>query len=299
MATLQVSHPSRQGRNIGIQQAALPLFGLGIAPILVTQLLQVVAWHWIFALVSLPGLLVAWWLHRTLRPAETAGQTVATSASADRSSALAISPSGEAGQRAPTAHWHAVLRHRNVVLGMVGMLCWLTNLVVLSAMLPSYLTDHLRLTVEQMGWVLSAIGFGGTLGTLIMPALSDRCGRKPVMIASVLGAGLGLALFMHTGADPQRLFAGLFIALFFVFSLICLTVGPLSAESVPPHLMSTASGLVIGVGEIFGGGIAPVIAGAVAEHFGIDRIMHLAAWALALGLLVAVLVRETAPGRRR
>ncbi|MFM2405985.1 MAG: hypothetical protein RL223_3865 [Pseudomonadota bacterium] len=70
VATLQVSHPSRQGRNIGIQQAALPLFGLGIAPILVTQLLQVVAWHWIFALVSLPGLLVAWWLHRTLRPAD-------------------------------------------------------------------------------------------------------------------------------------------------------------------------------------------------------------------------------------
>ena len=43
---------------------ARPLFGLGIAPILVTQLLKVMPWHWIFAMVSIPGLLVAWLLGR-------------------------------------------------------------------------------------------------------------------------------------------------------------------------------------------------------------------------------------------
>ena len=45
VATLDASKPTRQGLNIGIQQTALPLFGLGIAPILVTQLLKVVEWH--------------------------------------------------------------------------------------------------------------------------------------------------------------------------------------------------------------------------------------------------------------
>jgi len=280
VATIDASKPERQGMNVGIQQMALPLFGLGIAPILVTQLLKVVSWHWIFAIVSIPGLVVAWLLHRVLRDRPVA-------APATRST--------------PTvAHrWTDVLRYRNIPLNMVGMLCWLTCLVVLSAMLPNYLIDHLHLSLEQMGLVLSAIGFGGTLGTLVMPALSDRIGRKPVMVISVLGAAAGLYALMHTGADPTRLFAGLAVSLFFVFSLICLTVGPLSAESVPPTLMATASGLVVGVGEIFGGGIAPVIAGHVALGFGIQYVMHLAAVALAIGFVVVLLLQETAPAKRR
>ena len=63
--------------------------------------------------------------------------------------------------------------------------------------------------------------------------------------------------------------------------------------------MSTASGIVVGTGEIFGGGIAPVIAGYVAQHFGIQYIMHLAAIALLLGLFVALALDETAPGKQR
>jgi MFS family permease len=280
VATIDASKPARQGMNIGIQQAALPLFGLGIAPIIVTQLLHVVSWHWIFAMVSIPGLVVAYLLHRVLRnpdPAAAAQHTATHDACAHR--------------------WSDVFRYRNIPLNMIGMLCWLTCLVVLSALLPSYLVDHLHLSLEQMGYVLSAIGFGGTLGTLVMPALSDRFGRKPIMVVSVLGAAAGLHALMHTGAEPFRLFVSLAVTLFFVFSAICLTVGPISAESVPATLMSTASGIVIGTGEIFGGGIAPVIAGHVAQRYGIQYILHLAAIALVVGLVVALLLKETAPGK--
>jgi predicted MFS family arabinose efflux permease len=282
VATIDASKPSRQGLNVGIQQAALPLFGLGIAPILVTQLLKVMSWHWIFAMVSVPGLLVAYMLHRVLRNPSTA--------SADKHAAT---------HDAAKHRWSEVFRYRNIPLNMLGMLCWLTNLVVLSALLPNYLIDYLHLSLEQMGYVLSAIGFGGTLGTLVMPALSDRLGRKPVMVLSVLGASLGLYLLMHTGAEPLRLFICLATTLFFIFSMICLTVGPISAESVPASLMSTASGIVIGTGEIFGGGVAPVIAGYVAQHFGIQYIMHLGAAALAVGLVVTLLLKETAPRQLR
>jgi MFS family permease len=147
--------------------------------------------------------------------------------------------------------------------------------------------------------VLSAIGFGGTLGTVIMPTLSDRLGRKPVMIMSVIGAAVFLVLLSRTGPNPTMLFTYLMLTLLFIFSMITLTVGPLSAESVPAKLMSTASGLVVGIGEVFGGGLAPAIAGYVAKHFGIQYIMYLGFIALAIGFVVAVSLKETAPSRLR
>jgi MFS family permease len=280
VATLDASKPTRQGMNIGIQQTALPLFGLGFAPILVTQMLKVVEWHWIFAMVSIPGLVIAYLLYKILRNSSVSTASVHT-----------------ANHDTAEHRWTAVFQYRNIPLNMVGMLCWLTTLVVLSALFPSYLVDYLPLDLEQMGFILSAIGFGGTLGTLIMPALSDRIGRKPVMLVSIVGAAAGLLMLMQSGANPYSLFACLLVTLFFVFSMICLTVGPLSAEAVPATLMSTASGIVIGTGEIFGGGIAPAIAGYVAKHFGIQYILHLAMISLVLGFLVVLALRETAPGR--
>jgi sugar phosphate permease len=81
--------------------------------------------------------------------------------------------------------------------------------------------------------------------------------------------------------------------------MVSLTVGTLSAESVPAKLMSTASGLVVGIGEVFGGGLAPAIAGYVTKHFGIQYIIYLGLVALAVGFVVAICLKETARSRLR
>jgi MFS family permease len=280
IATIDASKPSRHGFNVGLQQTMMPLLGLGLSPILVTQLLKVVSWHWIFALASVPGVVVAYLLYRILRDsdAKTAAKHTET-------------------HDATPHKWSEVFRYRNIPLNIVGMFCWVTNLVILPAFLPSYLTETLHLSIEQMGFVLSAIGFGGASGALVMPSLSDRLGRKPVMVFSVIGAFSFLALLTRCDANTMKLFAYLFMTLFFIFALITLTVGPISAESVPAKLMTTASGLVIGVGEVFGGGIAPALAGFVAKHYGLEHAIHLALGALLIGLVVAACLRETAPGR--
>ena len=68
------------------------------------------------------------------------------------------------------------------------MLCWLSCNIVIAALFPSYLVDHLGLDMQQMGLVLSSLGFGGAIGSLTLPLLSDRIGRKPVMLLSAVGA---------------------------------------------------------------------------------------------------------------
>lgn len=279
-ATMEASKPTRHGMNVGIQQMAMPLMGLGVAPILVTQLLRIVDWRWIFLLVSLPGFICAYLVYRVLRDRDAKAMAVHTAT------------------HDATAHrWTDVFHYRNIPLNMIGMLGWLTCLMVTSALLPNYLTDYLHLTVQQMGYVLSAVGLGASVGTVVMPAISDRIGRKPVMIISALGAMGFLWLMMGAGPNPGKLFAYLFMAHFFNFAAICLTVGPISAESVPVKLMATASGLVIGVGEMFGGAAAPALAGFVAKNYGIQYIMHLAMGGILIGLIVAICLKETAPCR--
>jgi hypothetical protein len=65
-------------------------------------------------------------------------------------------------------------------------------------------------------------------------------------------------------------------------------------ESVAAKLMTTASDLVIGVGEVFGGGIAPTLAGFVANHDGLEHAMDLALGAPVIGLAVTACLKETA-----
>lgn len=280
-ATIEASKATRRGFNLGLQQQLYAVLGLGFGPIIATQLMLIVpSWRLVFLIVALPGLVLAVFLARTLR--DTQGTLE--------------SSSGPAGACAES-RWTAVFRHRNVVLNMLGMCCMLTSLTVVTSMVPNYLTDHLHLGLQTMGFVMSAIGFGGFVGQLVLPGLSDRVGRKVIVIVCYAGALLCVGLLLWMGAAPVMLFATLFCASAFNNSMICLNVGPLTSEAVGGRLTATATGLVVGTGEVFGGGVAPALAGWVAKHFGIEYTFYLAIAALALGILVATALVETAPRR--
>lgn len=269
-ATLEASPPKRHGLNIGIQQMMLPLCGLGIAPIIVAELLHVIDWRWIFLVFSLPGFVLAYLVWKVL-PEHNAPDL----------------------ERSSFADWRTVLGYRNIRLLMALMLCWLTCLVTTSALMPSYLIDHIGLSQSQMGWVMSAIGLGATVGTLALPTLSDRLGRKPVMIAATIGIGLSLWQLGTIGAEPLQLFLWLALVHCFNNAAITLTVGPICSETVPAGLMTTATGLVIACGELFGGGIAPMIAGQLADRYGIDHVLLLPMATTAAAFVLSLFLIET------
>lgn len=275
-ATIQLSPPERHGRNVGFQQTMLVLFGLGLSPLLVGALLKRgIDWRYIFSLFLVPGLIIAWLTWRIIPPKTSTGN------SPDRT------------PQSSFADWRTVIRYGNIRLLMAGMLCWLTCLITTSAFLPSYLLSHLGLDTDRMGMVMSAIGFGAMTGTIVLSALSDRIGRKPVMVMSSIGALIFLTLLSSTGASANRLFGCLFAVHFFNNALITMTVGPIAAETVPPRLMATASGVVIATGELLGGGLAPILGGLVAERFGIEHILRLPILMMTIGVLLCFALRET------
>jgi predicted MFS family arabinose efflux permease len=273
-ATIEASPPQRHGRNIGIQQMTLTLFGLGFAPLAVAGLLHFINWRFIFSIFALPGFFLAWLTWRVIPDS---------------------SVHHVQGQRSSLADWKTVLSYSNIRLLTVLMLCWLTCLVTTSAFIPSFLLEHLHLGFGSMSTVMSAIGIGAAAGTLTLSWLSDRIGRKPVMLISTLGAFVMLIVLNSLGPNVPLLFAALFMVHFFNNAAITLTVGPLCSETVPSALMATASGVVIAVGELFGGGFATIIAGHIAEHLGITRFLWLPVVALAVGFLLCLRLRETLP----
>jgi predicted MFS family arabinose efflux permease len=270
--TLAASPPGRRGLNIGIQQMMLPLFGLGLAPLFVAGVLRVMDWRLVFLIFVIPGLLLAFAVWRTIPNISAPGKAHSWS------------------------DWKAVLSYSNVRVAALLMLCWLTCLITTSAFMPNYLVDHLKLPPEQMGVVMSAIGLGATAGTFLLPWLSDKVGRRPVMAFSSIGVLISLLLLANTGSRVAVLFAFLFSVHFFNNALIALTVGPLCSEAVPISLMATASGLVIAVGELFGGGLAPVIVGHVAQRFGIEHVLWLPIAVMAAGFLLCLAIKDNRPG---
>lgn len=280
-AVAAASKPARRGFNQGLQQSGFALLGLALGPIIATQLLRVVPdWRWVFWIVAVPGFIVGVLLFLVLRePRDTQGGDL-------------IGATGEGGR------WLEILRTRNILVCMLALLCAMSCVFVLSAMVPVYLVSVLELTPTEMGVVTSAIGFGGFVGQFGWPGLSDRFGRKPLAILGFVMATVSVVWFAGTGASIPALFVALFVVSFFCLGNIALITGPIATESAPAGLISSSIGFVVGAGEIFGGGVAPIIAGGVANAFGLPNVLWVAFAGVTLGIVVCFFLEETAPIRK-
>nr|WP_166179779.1 MFS transporter [Altererythrobacter segetis] len=272
---VEASHPKRRGMNNGIFQCMISLMGNAIGPIIATQLLLVTTWRTVFMLVGIPGLVMAAVMFFLIREPEHG------------------TPDGARVARPGVAD---LFGHRNVPLAMLTLMCAMGGIFVMGAMMPNYLTDYLHLSVQQMGAVVSAIGFGGALGQFAMPTVSDFIGRKLATLISYILAAVFTYLFTQAGADSlSTLFWLIFFAALFNFSALAILAGPVAAEAAPLGMVASVAGLVIGAGEIFGGGVAPAIAGRIASTSGIEHVFTFTIASLILGFVVALFLKETAP----
>lgn len=281
-ATALAAKPKRRGAMQGLQQSGYALFGLGLGPIIATQLLLVVpSWREVFWIVAIPGFIISLLMYFVIRePKDTPAAKLPE---------FQIHPTHE------KVNWMQLLKTRNVLLSMAGLFCTMSCIFVVSAMLPMYLENFLKLKPQEMGYVVSAIGFGGFLGQFLVPTLSDWIGRKAAAILGFAGSAIFIMLFMKLDANIPMLFMSMLALSFFSFGLVALLTGPIAAESAPVGLVASSIGLVVGSGEIFGGGIAPVISGIIAQHYGIQNIFYLSLAGVLLGLILSFFLIETAP----
>ncbi|MEO6041076.1 MAG: MFS transporter [Croceibacterium sp.] len=272
----EISQPERRGLNMGFMQM-VGAFGLAgfLGPIVATQLAASHGWRTAMFLSIVPGLVLAALLALFMRP--------------DRRSAHETGPQDSA--------WTALtglLRVPNMRIALAIAGCITAWLVLQNTFLTLFLTQVKGLAPTTAGWVISMGGIAGIVGGIGLPFLSDRVGRKPVMLwASLACVGAPLALLLLP-SDPALLAGAILIGWLplGIAPLYCATV---PAESVSPALATTAVGLSMGTAELVGGVILPPIAGAVADAYGLASVFYLCIGLALLAAVAALFLTETAP----
>jgi MFS family permease len=145
-----------------------------------------------------------------------------------------------------------------------------------------------------MGWLMGSLGISATVATSAIPALSDRIGRRGVMIAMpAIAVVLPLAALFFTGATGAL--AAMFVVGWFVTGVFPLFMATVPAESVDARHIASALGICMGTGELIGGVLSPFIAGYAADAVGLQAPVWIMLGLAIVAFFVALGIRETAP----
>lgn len=267
------SSPHRLGLNTGILQAVgSALFGSILAPVLLVQIAESIGWRNAFYIAGVPGFVLGAiaWLY--LKPSTT------------RSAAKTSSGNLQLTE---------LLRFNNVKWGIVVACCifgwWFATLPFIA----NYFVNQQGMITDQMGKTMGLLGVSGLLSSIVIPALSDRFGRKPVLIlACAVGVLYPVAVQYLPGSALQL--PAMFLT-YFMMGAIPLAAAVIPSEAVADHLKAKAIGLITGVAEIVGGVLVPGMAGALSDSLTPSAFLWVAASLAVLGGIAATFLTESNP----
>ncbi len=260
------SSQGRLGLNTGLLQAVgSALFGSIIAPVLLVQIAENMGWRSAFYVAGVPGLLMGILTWVFIKRPTT--ETIAS----EQKSHFNISE---------------ILQYHNVRWGMVIACCvfgwWFATLPFIS----NYFVNTQGMSSDQMGKTMGILGISGLLSSMIVPGLSDKFGRKKIiLIFSLVGALYPFAVYYFSG---NVLHLPLMFLTYFMMGLIPIAAAVIPSEAVPNHLKAKTIGLITAVAEIIGGVLVPAVSGFLSDTFDASAFLWVAAVLAVLAFISAL-----------
>ena len=157
--------------------------------------------------------------------------------------------------------------------------------------IAKYFVEAQGMSPDLMGETMGLLGVSGLLSSIIVPSLSDKIGRKPVMfIFMTLGIFYPFAVYFLAGSAlhlPAMFFT------YFMMGCLAMVAAVIPSEAVPEHLRAKAMGLIMGIAEIVGGVIVPALAGVLSDKIDPSAFLWVSASLAFIGLFFAMKLRES------
>jgi MFS family permease len=280
------SSEHRRGVNAGVMQNFFAaILGQTVTPLLLGAVAQAFGWRSAFFIAGVPGLLCAlavmFWVREPPKPS-------------------AVTPAARTGEPddQPTLGLLAMVRVRNIAL-CCAISAFLVGWMILGwAFFPHYFADVLHLPPGTSGFLLSTLGIASAVSGFGAPALSDRLGRKPIMIAFCLAGVITPLAVLYFQGPPMMLAALMFIG-WTATGAFPLFMGVIPGESIARKYAASAMGLVVCVGEILGGTAIVSAAGPLADRWGDTVPLFMQVGCAVIGGLLCLFLVETAPAKVR
>jgi MFS family permease len=249
--TLARRFPERKGLVLSIHGMGGNV-GDALAPLAVGALLAFLTWREVVVINVIPGLVMSVLLLVFL-------------------GALRISPKHSQEESAQSLREYfrgipALFRNRSLVLLTVsGAFRSMTQNALLT-FLPIYLAYEMGFEIFWVGAGMFALQAAGFAATPIAGHLSDRMGRRSILMTSMLMSAVVLAFMAFAGKSHAFIF---FVAVlgFFLYAIRPVLQAWL-LESTPKNMGGTSIGILFGA-QSLGSSVAPLLAGMIADRYGL------------------------------
>jgi MFS family permease len=273
------SADERRGHNMGVMQNfGSNLIGSFAAPLILVAIATHYSWRAAFYLAGVPGLVMALLIAKYVHEPKV----------------HELHPSAP---RAGGEMRHGeMLRYRNMWLCMLISIVMVAWMVLGWAFLPLFYVKVKHLSESEMSVLMSVLGLSAAFFSLVVPRLSDRLGRRPVVIAfNLVGLLVPLAALYFDGS-LYALAALIFVG-WSASGTFPLFMGTIPSETIPARYVATSLGMTVGLGEILGGVTSPAVAGWAADLYGLRAPIVMQAGCAIAGTVLALFLHETAPAR--
>jgi len=266
--------PAKRGLAQGVaQNLGSNILGSFAAPAILVPLALAFGWQSAFYIAGIPGILSALLMWFFLKEPAKLPPPDADHAKMSMVDAMKI---------------------RNIWVVVVVGILMVAHFVITWAFMPLYLVQVKGFDELTGGWIMSSLGIAAALYAFAISSLSDRIGRKPVMVwlpfLSVVGP---LAALYFNG--PWIALVAFFFVGWAVNGIFPIFMATIPSETVDPHHHATVLGLAMGACEILGGVFGPPIAGMLNDAFGPSTFLWVLMVLAVVSGVVALGLRETAP----
>jgi MFS family permease len=288
---LYSSSEKRRGLNMGlVQGSSAGLLGGIVGPLVTVSIAEAWGWRSAFLFTIVPGLIITVLILFCVK--ELRLKTTAASANSTGGEHAAAPTSSIPIEERPTTISEA-MRNRNVVLCVIIAVFFFPWFITTQTFTPVYMAEVKGFDAGQIQLVLTGIGLGWVLWGAFVPAFSDWWGRRAtVAIFAFIATVAPLAIIWVD--SPGWLFVTMILT-YTGMGCFTLYMATIPAETVNPRIVASVLGLIMGVGEIGGGFIAPAIGGVIADRFGLDATFLMCSAASLIVFVLALFLRETSP----